>query len=248
MSAAVAPTPDQRAVIWHDAECAAYRADLPLWRDLAARASGPVLDVGAGTGRVSLYLATAGHTVSAVDMSAPLIDALRRRAAEIELTVEAAVADVRNLVLERRFKLVIAPMQLLQLIPAPSERLRVLENVRGSLLPGGRAAFAIVEGSPEPEEGEMPLPDVREVDGWVYSSQPVSVGLDGDKMVVRRLRQLVSPEGDLTDELDEVRLALLTAIDLEAAAVDCGFRTVARHRIPATDDHIGSTVVELEAT
>ena len=39
--------------LWHDLECGAYGEDLPLWRALAGEAGGPVLDVGAGTGRVS---------------------------------------------------------------------------------------------------------------------------------------------------------------------------------------------------
>lgn len=248
MSPATAPTADQRAVVWHDAENSGYRADLPLWRELAERAGGPILDVGAGTGRVSLYLATAGYAVSAVDISEPLIEALRRRAAEIErVALEAAVADIRNLVLEPRFRLAIAPMQLLQLILAREERLRVLENIRGALLPGGRAAFAIVEGSPEPQEGAMPLPDVRDIDGWVYSSQPLGVGVEGDEILVRRLRQLVSPSGELTEDLDDVRLAVVDAIELEAEAIACGFKPAGRHDIPPTDDHVGSTVVELEA-
>jgi SAM-dependent methyltransferase len=248
VSAATAPTAGQRAVVWHDAENSGYRADLSLWRELAERAGGPVLDIGAGTGRVSLYLATAGYDVSAVDISEPFIDALRRRAAEIErVNLEAEVADIRMGALEPRFALAIAPMQLLQLILGREERLRALENIRGALLPGGRAAFAIVEGRPEFEEGAMPLPDVREIEGWVYSSQPLGVGVEENEIVVRRLRQLVSPAGEMTEELDDVRLAVLTSNELEAEATTCGFRPSGRHDIPPTDDHVGSTVVELEA-
>ena len=58
-------TPSQ-AVIWHDVECGRYAADLPLWRGLADEASGPVLDVGAGTGRVAIDLARRGHEVTAL--------------------------------------------------------------------------------------------------------------------------------------------------------------------------------------
>jgi len=36
------------------------RRDLPLWRAMAARAGGRVLDVGAGTGRVTVELAASG--------------------------------------------------------------------------------------------------------------------------------------------------------------------------------------------
>jgi len=53
------------AAIWHDIECGAYTADLPLWEELAA--GGAVLDVGAGTGRVALRLARAGCAMTAVD-------------------------------------------------------------------------------------------------------------------------------------------------------------------------------------
>ena len=41
-------------VVWHDVECGGYDADLTLWQELAREAGGPVLDVGAGTGRVAL--------------------------------------------------------------------------------------------------------------------------------------------------------------------------------------------------
>ena len=49
------------SVIWHDLECGGYAEDLALWRELAMRHGGPVLDVGAGTGRTAIMLARAGH-------------------------------------------------------------------------------------------------------------------------------------------------------------------------------------------
>ncbi len=67
-------------VIWHDLECGGYVADLPLWRELARERGGPILDVGAGTGRVALDLARNGHEVTALDRDPELLDALRRRA------------------------------------------------------------------------------------------------------------------------------------------------------------------------
>ena len=247
MSGPASPTPAERAVVWHDAECGGYQADLGLWRALAEEAGGPILDLGCGTGRVALDLAAHGHNVTAVDRERTLIDALRSRAGTAGLDITTEVADVRNLRLGSRFRLAVAPMQLLQLLPGSGVRREAMLRVRGALGRGGRAAFALVEEVPETGENGLPLPDVREVDGWVYSSQPVWVGRDEDAIVIRRLRQWVSPEGDLTDEEDEVRLCALTCDEVEAEAVKCGLRTVARHEIAGTEDHIGSAVVELEA-
>jgi predicted RNA methylase len=87
-------------VLWHDLECGGYGEDLPLWRALAGEAGGPVLDVGAGTGRVTLNLAAGGAAVVALDADASVLEALEQRAAG--LPVETVVADARDFALGRR--------------------------------------------------------------------------------------------------------------------------------------------------
>ena len=82
--------------------------------------------------------------------------------------------DAARLALGRRFPLVLAPMQLLQLLgPEAAARLPARRSPR-HLDAGGRAALAIVD-RPVEAEGDPPLPDVREVDGWVYSSLPLAI-------------------------------------------------------------------------
>ena len=70
------------SAVWHDVECAAYTADLELWRALAGVSPGSILDVGCGTGRIALDLAARGHDLTGIDTDAELIDALRERADE----------------------------------------------------------------------------------------------------------------------------------------------------------------------
>jgi hypothetical protein len=105
--------------------------------------------------------------------------------------------------------------------------------------------MAIVESLPRESEGPPPLPDVREVDGWVYSSLPVDAVDVGEEIVIRRLRQTVSPAGELYEEDNEIRIRTLSAVELEEEAMECGLVPLERRRILPTDLHVGSTVVVL---
>ena len=84
--------------IWHDLECGGYVEDLEVWRGLARRQGGPVLDVGAGTGRVTLDLARAGYAVTALDVCDELLATLRERAAGLDVATVAA--DARSFALD----------------------------------------------------------------------------------------------------------------------------------------------------
>lgn len=232
--------------IWHDVECGSYAADLPLWEELADRCGGPVLELGCGTGRVALHLARRGHRVIGVDRDPVLIAELTERGAD--LPVEGVVADGTVFELPEPVGLALAPMQFLQLLSTRSEGIACLRRVAGALRAGGLFAAAIVEGLTAAADGDAlpPLPDVREVDDWVYSSLPVAADLADGRITLRRLRQIVSPDGELREEDDEVQLRVLTVERLEDEAEEAGLLPVGRRTIPATEDHVGSTVVLLQ--
>jgi SAM-dependent methyltransferase len=229
--------------IWHDAECGAYDADLTLWEELTAAADGPVLELGCGTGRVARHLARRGHTVVGLDSDPDLVATLEARAQGLPL--RAVLGDARGFELDTDIALALAPMQLVQLLSSEDDRLECLGCVATHLLPGGKIALAIVEGLPRESEGPPPLPDVREVDGWVYSSLPVDAVDVGEEIVIRRLRQTVSPAGELQEEDNEIRIRTLAATELEQEGLECGLVPLERRRIPATEIHVGSTVVVL---
>jgi SAM-dependent methyltransferase len=231
------------AAIWHDVECGSYGADLALWEEMADAAGGPVLELGCGTGRVALHLARRGHSVVGVDSDPELVASLAARAEGLPL--RAIVADARDFRLEVDVALVLAPMQMLQLLPGAAERAACLRRVASQLLPGGRFAAAIIERMPEPDGAPPPLPDVREVERWVYSSLPIEAAIGPGEIVVRRLRQTVSPSGELSEERNEVRIQTFPAAQLEDEAAAAGLVAVGRREIPATDLHVGSTVVVL---
>jgi len=230
--------------IWHDVECGAYAADLPFWEELAKRGGGTVLELGCGTGRVALHLARRGYEVVGLDADAELLSVLDGRGAE--LPVSTLYADATCFELEDPASLVLAPTHLLQLLDDAGERADSLRCIAAALQPGGLFAAAIIEELPEPDDAPPPLPDVREVDGWVYSSLATEVAVGPDELLVRRLRQMVSPEGSLSEEPNEVRIATFSAETLEAEAAAFGLLPAGRHEIPPTDLHVGSLVVLLE--
>ena len=234
---------------WHDVECASYDADLPVWRELAEERPGPLLDLGCGTGRVALDLAGRGHTVTALDSDAELVRALARRARERGLRVDAVTADVRSFDLGRRFGLIVAPMQVFQLLGGADGRRAALSRVRHHLQPGGALAVALADPFEAVPAADAlpPVPDVREQDGWVLSSQPVAVRPEHATVAIDRLRQLVSPSGDLSEELYTVRLDTVSAEKVESEAAAAGLAAAPRRTVPPTPDHVGSTVVVCEA-
>ena len=239
-------------VLWHDLECGRYDADLPLWRELAAEqaGAGPILDLGAGTGRVALDLARAGHEVVALDVDALLLATLRDRIAASELPVETACADARDFRLTRRdFRLVLAPMQTIQLLGGPDGRSRLLHSAALHLAPGGLLACALADALEgfDAEHTEPPLPDVLEQDGWLFASQPVAVRPDADGTTIERIRQTVSPEGARTAEGDTIRLDKLDGDTVEAEGVALGLHAAGRRFVEMTDEHVGSEVVLLRA-
>jgi SAM-dependent methyltransferase len=235
-------------VIWHDLECGGYDIDLPVWRSLAARHGGPILDVGAGTGRVALDLARAGHAVWALDLDPVLVGALRQRAGDLPVT--GLVGDGRELSLDERFALCIVPMQTIQLLGGVDGRRRLLESVRDHLRPHGRLAVAIAEELDlfDVADGAMgPLPDVTEHGGTVYSSSPTAVRAHNGGYVLERRREIVGPRGELITQPDVIELDLVTADGLEAEGSRAGLRPAERIKVPASAEYTGSTVVVLGA-
>ena len=244
-----------RAVVWHDVECGSYAADLALWEELAERAADPILELGCGAGRVALHLARLGHEVVGIDTEPALVAALNARAEQERLAARAVAADAAGFDLGRRFGLALAPMQLVQILGGKRRRRAMLARVGAHLGPGGRLAVALVEPRHLPESdwtaddnGSPPLPDVRELDGWVFSSLPVALRADGARLSVERLRQAVSPQGELSEEVDITTFDPLSPEQLGSEARDAGLRPAGTRDVVPTDWHVGSTVVILEAT
>lgn len=227
--------------IWHDVECGRYDADIPLWQELAGDAPEGVLEVGAGTGRVALRLAEAGHAVTALDLDARLLKVLEERAADAGCPVTTIAADAADFALPTPVGLVAVPMQTIQLLP---RRDGFFACARRALVPGGRVAVAIATDL-ETYDGVPPLPtpDFGEAEGWTYISQPVAIRVDADEVKIERIRQRVGPHGERETTAEEITLAVVTPGGLAEEAAEHGLEAEELRHIPETPEHVAAEVV-----
>ncbi len=240
-----APPPEH--VVWHDVECGRYDADIALWRELAAAARGPILDVGAGTGRVTLDLARRGHAVVALDIDAALLAELERRAGAEGLHVQAVVADAADFALPMRdFALVMAPMQTVQLLRAQG-RLGFLRCARAHVAPGGHVAIALVDALETFGDEHLLLPDPDQLvrDGTLYSSQPVALRDSGETVTIERIRQIVTANGQRSASGDILHLDRVAVEQVEAEGRAAGLQVLPDRVIAETEEHVGTRVVML---
>jgi SAM-dependent methyltransferase len=238
-------SPVNVAALWHDLECGGYQEDLPCWRTLAAATGGPVLDVGAGTGRVTLDLAARGLAVVALDREAALLAALAHRAAALE--VETVVADARSFALQRRFALIVVPMQTLQLLGGADGRAAFLRCAHAHLAPGGLVAAALADALDcfDDEHDAPPPPDARDVADVRYASQLLAVVEDGGRAALHRRREIIPPSGRSVAEDVVVHLDRVTPDEVAAEAERLGFLVEPQLEIPANEQYLGSSVVVL---
>jgi len=131
----------------YDYEYRRRRADVTFYRELAKQRGGPILDLGAGSGRVTIALARDGHEVVAVDRSPAMLARLRERVAALPAAagarVEVVAGDLCTFTVKRKFPLVIAAFNTLEHLYTRGEVGAMLARVAAHLAPGGAFAFDV---------------------------------------------------------------------------------------------------------
>jgi SAM-dependent methyltransferase len=131
------------------------RRDVAFWRRVASEAKGAVLELGCGTGRISLPLARAGVSLVGVDRSEPMLARAAARAARISRRIPFVRADIRSLPFRRgRFTMVLAPYGVLQSLIRERDLRATLESVAGVLRRGGTFGIDLVPDVPNWREYE----------------------------------------------------------------------------------------------
>jgi len=126
----------------YDAWAADMTEDVDFYVELAREAEGPVVELAAGTGRISIPIAErTGKRIIGIDLSPAMLARARENAADAGVEVELREADMRDLDLDAATDLVICPYRALLHLRTWSDRRRVFERVARALRPGGRFAW-----------------------------------------------------------------------------------------------------------
>jgi SAM-dependent methyltransferase len=102
-----------------------------------------VLELGVGTGRIAVPIASAGIRVVGVDTSAGMLQVARERAELAAAEVDLRLGDMREPPVEERFPLVVCPFRSLLHMETDVDRRAALRAVARCLEDGGRFVFDV---------------------------------------------------------------------------------------------------------
>ena len=176
---------------------APLEGDLEFYVEAARRSGGPVLELGAGSGRVCRAIAEAGETVTGLELSEAMVAHAQERCRELPKKVRKRIrfvqGDMAAFSLSRYFPLTIIPYRGFQALLTPADQRRCLETVRRHLHPDGRLIVHIFDPRlewcvPEPDA----LPEIRQ-----EAVHPES----GNRVVSEVVRWLRDPVAQVADQL-----------------------------------------------
>jgi len=206
--------------------------DLDFFRRRASRYAGPVLDLMAGTGRVSCTIQRASQRLTCVDISLEMLRVLRRNLAGLVPAPLVVCADIRSLPLVAdRYELALIPFNSLAELITTEDQREALNEVRQVLRVGGHLICTLhnpalrVQSLDERRKllGTYQLPEDRQLEVWVRGS----VDRVTDVVCSVQTYRIYGSRGELeAEQTQEIRFALIARESFEGLAVDAGFRVV----------------------
>jgi SAM-dependent methyltransferase len=124
-----------------------YTDDIPFYIERARRSGGPILELGCGSGRVTLPLAEAGFHITGIDHSPSMLEVFKRKCEALppaqreKLAFEQA--DMTNFTFRKTFGLIIIPFRSFQALAKRSDQESCLASVKAHLAPDGEFIFDV---------------------------------------------------------------------------------------------------------
>ena len=158
-----------------------------------AAAGGPVLEIGAGTGRLLREALRREVDAWGIDVSPAMVERCRAQLAPSQRD-RVSVADAVTMRLGHCFALIVAPFRVLSHVAPVEDQLRLLDTVHEHLVPGGAFVF------------DLYVPNLK----LLLEGLGERCDFDGEWTPGRRLRRLVSSDpADLARQTNHVRMTFV---------------------------------------
>lgn len=178
---------DQIAAIYDtDMGASMVLPDVEFYVDAARAATGPVLELGCGSGRVLAALLAAGIATIGIDRSLPMLQQARTRCGTDAPLLQM---DLRALALRGEFALALLPYSLITYLREEQEWQALAKGLRQALRPG--AEILVDAFIPRPgivNCGWTPDYARRHQDQWLVRHKRVQRQPDGTHIIERRYR------------------------------------------------------------
>ena len=207
----------------------ANRPSEPFFKEMAKRYGSPILELGSGTGRVSLMLAEAGHEIVGVELSPEMLEIAREKLQKLPETVQLRVtlhhSDITDFSLGKKFSLILIP-SVFKFLLTTDDQLSCLRCVRNHLQEDGVFILDLYPGEFFDETGEYTTYPV-EIDGaMVTKSYKHSNDLDTYLQHTEVVVEITHPTGDVERIETESISALITTQEADRLLNLAGFQVI----------------------
>ena len=225
--------------------------DAAFYRDAARDYGDPILELGCGTGRITMALAEAGKRITGLDLSERMLErAVKKRASlivEARERVHLVQGDMTHFDLGEKFRLILIPFRPFQHLLDVRQQMDCLGCVRRHLARGGRLIFDVFQTDAERIHDpvhmrESPVTEYRTADGrQVRISERIAAFHRAEQINdVEMIFSVVHPNGKKERLVFAWPLRYFFRYEVEHLLARCGFNVTAQYgnfdRTPISDD------------
>ncbi|MDZ7289774.1 MAG: class I SAM-dependent methyltransferase [candidate division KSB1 bacterium] len=214
---------------FYDTIYASRTQDIEFYVAMAREGNGPILEVGCGTGRITLSLAETGSEIHGIDASAMMLEILRNKlTARPELSLHIHEGDMRAFDLGRKFAQIFVPFRAFLHLDTIDDQLAALRCFHHHLLPDGRLIVDIFAPSyrmMSNTQAQNSLPAHYHADGRIITVMDHVTYVHCDQRIeVERHIDTVSPDGTLKRNVEHFHLRYIFRYEMELLLRQAGFR------------------------
>ena len=207
--------------------------DIPFFVNEARKTGGEVLELMAGTGRLTIPLLQAGILVTAVDYSAEMLKRLQAKLDESGLSADIRQMDIRYLEFDRQFKQIIIPFQAFHELTSDEDQRQALDGIRRYLADDGTFICTLHNPARRLKDadglmrlaGRFPL-EQNQLFVWLLQT----FHLDTKLVNVIEFFEEFDPQGRMVSKrFSELSFKLIDKLAFELMIADAGFEVVQLH-------------------